>query len=106
MDCLLGALVVATSMGAFILLLWLREQIVIHGGPDWLNNQEEGLQVPQLDGIFRARFLNRVSVILTLRTRFKQRRPTYGTIGTVCEKSLNASIFIIHRHIIYHSIAN
>jgi len=59
MDCLLGALVVATSMGAFILLLWLREQIVIHGGPDWLNNQEEGLQVPQLDGIFRARFLNR-----------------------------------------------
>ena len=39
-------------------------------------------------------------------TRFKQRRPTYGTIGTFLWKNLNASIFIIYRHIIYHSIAN
>ncbi|XP_019629524.1 PREDICTED: E3 ubiquitin-protein ligase MARCH6-like [Branchiostoma belcheri] len=43
-DCLQGCFVVTCSLCAFISLVWLREQIVHGGGPQWLeqqNNQEE-----------------------------------------------------------------
>lgn len=48
-DILQGACVVLCSLGAFISLVWLREQILSGGGPDWLedinavpeNNQNE-----------------------------------------------------------------
>lgn len=35
-DCLQGCLVVACSLCAFISLVWLREQIVHGGAPQWL----------------------------------------------------------------------
>ncbi|CAF0717397.1 unnamed protein product [Brachionus calyciflorus] len=37
-DILQGAFVVLCSLGAFISLVWLREQILSGGGPDWLEN--------------------------------------------------------------------
>eukprot|EP00058_Branchiostoma_floridae_P019098 XP_002604587.1 hypothetical protein BRAFLDRAFT_92810 [Branchiostoma floridae] len=43
-DCLQGCFVVTCSLCAFISLVWLREQIVHGGGPQWLeqqNNQDE-----------------------------------------------------------------
>lgn len=43
-DILQGAFVVLCSLGAFISLVWLREQILSGGGPDWL---EDLRQVPE-----------------------------------------------------------
>ncbi|RNA37476.1 E3 ubiquitin- ligase MARCH6 [Brachionus plicatilis] len=37
-DILQGAFVVLCSLGAFISLVWLREQILSGGGPEWLEN--------------------------------------------------------------------
>ena len=37
-DILQGGFVVLCSLGAFISLVWLREQILSGGGPDWLEN--------------------------------------------------------------------
>lgn len=39
-DVLQGGLVVFCSLGAFICLLWLREQILTGGGPAWLHPLE------------------------------------------------------------------
>ena len=39
-DVLQGGLVVFCSLGAFICLLWLREQILTGGGPAWLQAAE------------------------------------------------------------------
>ena len=62
-----------------------------------------------------------MAVILIVETKFLSREKTYimyirqgsnnddlpmGQLVLFCEKNLNASIFIIYRHIIYHSIAN
>lgn len=48
-DCLFGVIVVAASVGGFIFLLWLREQILVHGGPDWLNDADDEQPPVQLD---------------------------------------------------------
>jgi E3 ubiquitin-protein ligase MARCH6 len=42
-DVLQGGLVVFCSLGAFICLLWLREQILTGGGPAWLQPAEPEL---------------------------------------------------------------
>ncbi|KXJ05656.1 E3 ubiquitin-protein ligase MARCH6, partial [Exaiptasia diaphana] len=39
MDCIRGCFVVACTLCAFISLVWLREQIVLNGGPEWLHQQ-------------------------------------------------------------------
>ncbi|XP_032220194.2 E3 ubiquitin-protein ligase MARCHF6 isoform X2 [Nematostella vectensis] len=46
MDCVRGCFVVACTLCAFISLVWLREQIVLNGGPDWLEPNMDPL--PQL----------------------------------------------------------
>jgi E3 ubiquitin-protein ligase MARCH6 len=46
-DVLQGGLVVFCSLGAFICLLWLREQILTGGGPAWLQPLEPELARPQ-----------------------------------------------------------
>ena len=54
-------------MCAFIVLVWLREQIVIHGGPDWLEGQGEPLRQINLPGVARGLFggvVGGVSVLL------------------------------------------
>ena len=86
MDCLLGALVVAISVGGFIMLLWLREQIVIHGGPDWLNQQDQEVEVLQLDAVIRNLFGNRVS-----RAFYAKRYNTSRMLPGVCIGNLNTS---------------
>ena len=35
-DCIRGCFVVACTLCAFISLVWLREQILMNGGPEWL----------------------------------------------------------------------
>jgi E3 ubiquitin-protein ligase MARCH6 len=57
-DVLQGGLVVFCSLGAFICLLWLREQILTGGGPAWLQpaepepaQQAEGAPPPQVNVI-------------------------------------------------------
>lgn len=37
-DCFQGCFVVACTLCAFISLVWLREQILHGGGPDWLDH--------------------------------------------------------------------
>ena len=50
-------------MGGFILLLWLREQILVHDGPEWLIDEEDG-NVFQLD-VFVVNFIqNQVQISL------------------------------------------
>ena len=44
----------ACTLCAFISLVWLREQIVTNGGPDWLEPNNEPL--PQLPGVGGALF--------------------------------------------------
>jgi E3 ubiquitin-protein ligase MARCH6 len=39
-DIFQGAFVVLCSLAAFISLVWLREQILSGGGPEWLENEE------------------------------------------------------------------
>lgn len=56
LDCLFGAIVVGVSIGGFILILWLREQIILHGGPEWLNANDQELHFFQLDNIVRNIF--------------------------------------------------
>jgi len=58
-DCLLGVVVVALSVGGFIMILWLREQIYIHGGPEWLNEQEDNVQPFQIE-VFIANLLGNI----------------------------------------------
>lgn len=55
-DCLFGAIVVGVSIGGFILILWLREQIILHGGPEWLNANDQELRFFQVDNILRNVF--------------------------------------------------
>lgn len=59
MDCVFGALVVSVSIGGFIMLLWLREQVVVHGVPNWLNDQDPEVQGFRFIAIFRNLFGNR-----------------------------------------------
>ena len=47
-DCIKGCFVVACTLCAFISLVWLREQIVMNGGPVWLEPREEVVQANQL----------------------------------------------------------
>ena len=54
-----GAVVVAVSVGGFILLLWLREQIYLHGGPDWLNENDQNIPPFQLE-VFLENLIGRV----------------------------------------------
>ena len=50
-DCIQGCFVVACTLCAFISLVWLREQIVTNGGPDWLEPNLEPLpQLPVVGG--------------------------------------------------------
>ena len=56
LDCLFGAVVVGVSIGGFILILWLREQIILHGGPEWLNANDQELHFLQFDNIIRNIF--------------------------------------------------
>eukprot|EP00794_Sanderia_malayensis_P019103 gene19103-21018_t len=55
-DCLKGCCVVGCSICAFIVLVWLREQIVVHGGPDWLEAPAEPLRPMNLQGVARGLF--------------------------------------------------
>ena len=41
-DCFQGLLVVACTLGAFICLVWLREQILHGGGPEWIVPDNHG----------------------------------------------------------------
>ncbi|XP_031563606.1 E3 ubiquitin-protein ligase MARCH6-like [Actinia tenebrosa] len=43
MDCVRGCFVVACTLCAFISLVWLREQIVLNGGPEWLQQNVDPL---------------------------------------------------------------
>ncbi|XP_060599884.1 E3 ubiquitin-protein ligase MARCHF6-like [Ruditapes philippinarum] len=43
-DCFHGCFVVACTLCAFISLVWLREQILHGGGPDWLEQDVPGVQ--------------------------------------------------------------
>ena len=45
---------VGCSICAFIVLVWLREQIVVHGGPDWLEGQAEPIRQMNLPGVARG----------------------------------------------------
>ena len=47
---------VGCSVCAFIVLVWLREQITVHGGPDWLEAQDEPLPQLNLPGVARGLF--------------------------------------------------
>lgn len=49
-DCIRGCFVVACTLCAFISLVWLREQIVMNGGPDWLEPNVVD-PVPQVQGV-------------------------------------------------------
>ncbi|XP_050395174.1 E3 ubiquitin-protein ligase MARCHF6 [Patella vulgata] len=51
-DCFQGCFVVTCTLCAFISLVWLREQILHGGGPDWLeqDNQQANQQRNFLDG--------------------------------------------------------
>ena len=52
-DCIKGCFVVACTLCAFISLVWLREQIVMNGGPDWLEPQDNilaPLNIPPVGG--------------------------------------------------------
>ena len=49
-DCIRGCFVVACTLCAFISLVWLREQIVMNGGPDWLEANVVD-PVPQVQGV-------------------------------------------------------
>ncbi|CAB3989401.1 E3 ubiquitin- ligase MARCH6 isoform X1 [Paramuricea clavata] len=44
-DCIKGCFVVACTLCAFISLVWLREQIVMNGGPAWLEPREDNVEV-------------------------------------------------------------
>ncbi|XP_041375877.1 E3 ubiquitin-protein ligase MARCHF6-like [Gigantopelta aegis] len=41
-DCFQGCFVVTCTLCAFISLVWLREQILHGGGPDWLEQEDQG----------------------------------------------------------------
>ena len=43
-DCFHGCFVVTCTLCAFISLVWLREQILHGGGPDWLEQDVQGGQ--------------------------------------------------------------
>lgn len=47
-DCIKGCFVVACTLCAFISLVWLREQIVMNGGPAWLEPQDDNAQANEL----------------------------------------------------------
>lgn len=51
-DCFHGCFVVTCTLCAFISLVWLREQILHGGGPDWLEQENPGGNQPRnfLDG--------------------------------------------------------
>ena len=55
-DCIKGCFVVACTMCAFISLVWLREQIVMNGGPAWLEPQEDNTRV--VDGHINENLAN------------------------------------------------
>lgn len=61
-DCLFGSLVVAVSVGGFIMVLWLREQILVHGGPDWLNDGNENHPPFRLDEFIMNLVRNQVKL--------------------------------------------
>lgn len=65
-DILQGGFVVLCSLAAFISLVWLREQILSGGGPDWLenidqenqnvnNNQQEANEMPMFNNLGQIR---------------------------------------------------
>merc|ERR1712142_557039 len=56
LDCLFGAIVVGVSIGGFILILWLREQIILHGGPEWLNANDQEFHFFQFNNVLRNIF--------------------------------------------------
>lgn len=35
-DCLYGIVVVGLTLGTFVCFMWVREQIMLNGGPEWL----------------------------------------------------------------------
>ena len=41
-DCFHGCFVVTCTLCAFISLVWLREQILHGGGPEWLEQDDQG----------------------------------------------------------------
>ena len=45
---------VGCSICAFIVLVWLREQIVVHGGPDWLEAEAHPLHQMNLPRVARG----------------------------------------------------
>jgi len=53
-DCLKGCFMVGCSICAFIVLVWLREQIVVHGGPDWLEAEAHPLHQMNLPRVARG----------------------------------------------------
>ncbi len=47
-DCFQGFFVVTCTLCAFISLVWLREQILHGGGPDWLDFENHGANAQQV----------------------------------------------------------
>lgn len=44
---------VGCSICAFVVLVWLREQIVVHGGPDWLEGHADPMRQVNFPGAAR-----------------------------------------------------
>lgn len=53
-DCLQGCLVVTCTLCAFICLVWVREQIMLGGGPEWLELEQGAAAPPQPPAQARA----------------------------------------------------
>ena len=49
-DCIKGSLIVMASFCLILSLVWLREQIINGGGPEWLENIAEELQAEVMSG--------------------------------------------------------
>lgn len=60
-DILQGGFVVLCSLGAFISLVWLREQILSGGGPDWLEVNNPAPAQPQNPAVHRLNNGNNVN---------------------------------------------
>lgn len=63
-DCLQGCFVVTCTLCAFISLVWLREQIVHGGAPQWLEQNQPPLVPNQPNGPAAANEVGRLDVAL------------------------------------------
>ena len=65
-DCFQGCFVVTCTLCAFISLVWLREQILHGGGPDWLEQEDQGANQARVFNLI----LHIVGYVFTSREHF------------------------------------